>query len=422
MRKGDNVCADANIERLDYDRWMHLSRRQLLLSASGIPYYLSAKSKSADLDAVLRNGRQRHGVPAVVAAVANAKAITYNGAFGTRDSASGKAVQNDSIFTIASMTKAVTSAAAMQLIEQGKLSLDDAIGKHLPEFSKLQVLDGVDATTGQHRLRPATRTVTVRHLLTHTSGFVYDNWDADLARFYSKTPQRPSVPPLAFEPGERWEYGTGIDWVGRIVEVVSGMNLEAYFQKFVLQPLGMKDTSYLLNSEAFQRKVSLWRRQKDGKLKEDPYTLPQPVKSFNGGGGLYSTAPDYVRFMQMFLNKGMAPSGVRILQESSVAAMSANQVGGLAAGRLQSTRSENSSDVDFHPGAIDKFTFGFLMNPQAYSKGRSAGTLAWAGIQNTFYWIDPKKSICAVVLMQFYPFCDKEAMGLLREFEQAVYA
>jgi methyl acetate hydrolase len=401
---------------------MHLSRRHLLLAASAAPYYLAGKTKPADLDAVLRGARERHAIPAVVAAVANARTVTYSGAFGTKDSASGKAVQADSIFTIASMTKAVTSAAAMQLIEQGRLSLDDAVGKHLPEFSKLQVLDGIDSATGQPKLRPAAKTVMVRHLLTHTSGFVYDNWDAGLARFYAKVPQRPAVPPLAFEPGDRWEYGTGIDWIGRIVEVISGMSLEAYFQKFILQPLGMKDTSYLLSPEAFERKVSLWRRQKDGTLKQDPYTPPQPVKSFNGGGGLYSTAPDYVRFMQMFLNKGLGPSGVRILQERSVAAMSANQVGGLAAGRLQSTRAENSSDVDFHPGATDKFTFGFLMNPQAHPKGRSAGSLAWAGIQNTFYWIDPKKSLCAVVLMQFYPFCDKEAMGLLREFEQAVYA
>jgi methyl acetate hydrolase len=361
-------------------------------------------------------------VPAVVAAVANAKTTTYAGAFGTRDSASGKPVQVDSIFAVASMTKAVTSAAAMQLVEQGKLSLDDPIGKHLPEFSKLQVLDGVDASSGRPKLRLATKTVTLRHLLTHTSGFVYDIWNQDLARFYASNPQRPAVPPLAFEPGDRWEYGTSIDWIGRIVETVSGLTLEAYFQKFILQPLGMKDTSYVLSAAAFERKVSTWHRQPDGKLKEDPYVMPQPARIFNGGGGLYSTAPDYVRFMQMFLNKGVSASGDRILQARSVAAMSANQVGNLAAGRLQSNRADVSSAVDFHPGATDKFTLGFLMNPQAYSKGRSAGSLAWAGIQNTFYWIDPKKSLCAVVMMQFYPFCDKEAMGLLREFEQAVYA
>lgn len=218
------------------------------------------------------------------------------------------------------------------------------------------------------------------------------------------------------DPGTRWEYGTNLDWVGRIIEVISGMSLEAYFQKNILQPLGMSDTSFILTPQTFARKVATCRRQPDGALLEDPYLLPPTPTSFNGGGGLLSTTADYVKFMQMILNRGAG-----VLRPHSVALMSANQIGTLEAGKMKTARPENSSDVDFHPGVADRFTFGFLLNQKAYAKGRSAGSLAWAGIQNTFYWIDPKRSLCAVIMMQFYPFCDREAMGLLREFEQAVY-
>lgn len=382
------------------------------------PGWLRARPKgsASRLDAVLREGGTRYKIPAVSAAVAGADGILYSGAFGIRDAASGKALQTDAIFSIASMTKAVTCAAAMQLVEQGKLSVDDPMSKHLPEFASLQVLTGFDAA-GKPQMRPASKPVLLRHLLTHTSGFAYDIWDRNLLQF-NKGP-RPAIPPLMREPGEAWEYGTSIDWVGRIVEKISGENLEAYFQKNILGPLGMRDTSYLLPDAKFPRLVSTWTRAASGaELKENPYLLPKPMTSFNGGGGLYSTPTDYVKFMQMFLRGGVKD----ILSKKSVEAMSTNQTGDLAAGRLQAARPNLSADVDFHPGFDDRFTFGFLMNPQPYAKGRSAGSLAWAGFYNTFYWIDPKRSLCAAIMMQFLPFCDPAAMGMLREFEQAVYA
>jgi methyl acetate hydrolase len=379
------------------------------------------------LDETLRAGVRSRAIPCAAAMVATASNTLYEGAFGKRDSASTIDVTIDSIFHIASMTKPVTAVAAMQLVEQGKLGLDDPVARHLPQLAKLQVLEGFDKDTNKPLLRPARKPVLLRHLLTHTSGFVYDNWDANLVRYLKQsgsvdpdtgTPAHP----LMFEPGTRWEYGTSMDWAGRLVEAVSGQTLEEYFQRNILQPLGMKDTSFIVPEDKFDRLVSVWQRQGDGSLKESPRTPPAPPKSYNGGGGLNSTPRDYVRFMQMILRRGGAGGGQQVLRPRTVDLMASNRIGGLSAGKLKSVNPENSSDVDFHPGFTDGFGFGFLINSKAYQGGRSAGSLAWAGIRNTFFWIDPRRGICATLMMQFYPFCDREAMGLLRDFEQSVYA
>jgi CubicO group peptidase (beta-lactamase class C family) len=358
--------------------------------------------------------------------VASSDKILYSGAFGKRDAASGVAVQPDSIFQIASMTKAITSAAAMQLVERGKLKLDEPVARHLPELGKLDVLEGFDAA-GKPVLRPARKPVTLRHLLTHTSGFAYPNWCEEMFKYTQATqPLPPGVVaplvPLAFEPGTRWQYGYSTDWTGRLVETVSGLNLEQYFQRNILQPLGMKDTSFIFPAEKFDRLVSQSRRQNGGPLQEVPRAIPPKPAAFNGGGGLTSTAPDYVKFMQMILRYGR--SGVRdeILTAKSVEAMSVNQIGGLRAGILKTFQPNISSDVDVHPGEVDKWGLGFLINQVAYPGGRSAGSLAWAGIYNTFYWIDPSRGICGVIMMQFLPFVDREAVGLLGDFERSVYA
>jgi methyl acetate hydrolase len=379
---------------------------------------------AANLDEVLRPGIERRGIPCVVAMVATPDSITYQGAFGARD-ASGVKVVTDSIFAIASMTKAVTSTAAMQLVEQGKVKLDEPAAKHLPELAKLKVLDGFDAA-GKPVLRPVRTPVTLRHLLTHTSGFAYANWSEEAARYEKATGEAASgvapLVPLIFEPGTRWQYGYSVDWAGKLVEAVSGLSLEDYFQRNICQPLGMKDTTFVFPPEKFERLVSRYQRRPNGELKEMPREVPAPPKAHNGGGGLYSTAGDYVRFMQMILRRGRGANGTRVLQAKTVEMMASNQIGNLAAGRLKSQRPEISADVDFHPGAVDKFGFGFLINTTAYQGGRSAGSLAWAGVANTFYWIDPKRSLCAAIMMQFLPFVDRQAMGLLGDFERAVYA
>jgi CubicO group peptidase (beta-lactamase class C family) len=306
-------------------------------------------------------------------------------------------------------------------LERGKLTLDEPVAKHLPELGGLKVLEGFD-NSGKPVLRPISKPVTLRRLLTHTAGFGYDTWDGNLRRYLEHAGPGKAVPPLLFEPGGRWEYGTNLDWTGRLVETVSGQTLEAYFQRNILSPLGMTDTGFILPAEKFDRLVGSYQRQSDGSLKESPRTPPAPPKSFNGGGGLYSTAADYVRFMQMILRRGRSSEQQQILRADTVDTMTSNQVGELSAGKMKSVRPDRSSDVDFHPGFSDRFGFGFLINTAAYEGGRSAGSLAWAGIENTFYWIDPRREVCGVLLMQFLPFCDGEAMGLLRDFEQAVYA
>jgi CubicO group peptidase (beta-lactamase class C family) len=226
--------------------------------------------------------------------------------------------------------------------------------------------------------------------------------------------------PLLFDPGTRWHYGTGIDWAGKLVEKLSGLTLEQYFQKYILLPLDMKDTSFLVPPEKFDRLVSTYRRQANGELREDPRTQPGAPKDFNGGGGLYSTAPDYLRFTQMILRKGRGKGDDRLLRPKSAEMMMANQIGPLFMERIKSVVPDISGDINMGPGK--KYTYGFMINVDQIPGGRSAGSLMWAGIENTFYWIDPKRNVSAVIMMQFFPFVDKEATGMLDDFEHAVYS
>ncbi len=385
-----------------------------LAIAGAAPPQLAVRS----IDAALRAGVEKHGIPGVVAVVASPDAILYKGAFGNREVAGKVPMTEDTIFRIFSMTKPVTSVAIMQLVEQGKLNLDDAAGKWLPALLAPKILEGFE--NGQPKLRPAAKTITVRHLLTHTSGLVYNMWDKDLRDYQAKRGASAGQDPLVFEPGARWEYGTSIDQLGKLVEAISGLTLEDYFQKNIFQPLDMHDTSFNVPAEKVGRIVSLHQRQPDGSLREQARKAPAPAKTYNGGGGLYSTAGDYVKFMQMLL-RGGAAGKTRILQAKTVAMMAQNQIGDLQAGRLTSRMPELTNDVDFHPGFVDKFGLGFLINPVAYEGGRSKGSLAWAGLANTYFWIDPGKKLCAAILMQILPFVDKEGLALLHNFEQEVY-
>ena len=383
----------------------------------------SANAAESKIDETLRKGIASRQIPCVVAAVANGKSTLYTGAFETRD-ASGIPVKTDSIFAIASMTKAITSVAALQLVEQGKVQMDGPASKYLSQLAKLEVLEGFDAKSGKPLLRPAKTAVTLKHLLTHTSGLCYDRWDADMFRYANwakgSTPSS-TIGPLMFEPGTRWQYGQGIDWAGRLVESVSGMSLEDYFQAKILKPLEMNDTSFILPASKFERLVTRRQRNSSGVLVANERAQPNVPTSFNGGGGLYSTAADYVRFMQMILRKGRGVNGARILSANTVKVLSTNQIGRLTAGKMKSFTPEQSSDVDIQPGFTEKWSLAFLMNTTKYESGRSAGSLAWAGLYNTFYWIDPARDLCAVILMQFLPFVDKEAVGMLGDFERAVY-
>lgn len=387
-----------------------VSRRLFLGAAAAAS--APARSKESIADTLERGIRQR-GIPCVAAMVASSNRILHQAAFGTRDAQSGVKIQPDSIFAIASMTKAITTAAALQLVERKRVALDEPAERHLPELRGRQVLIGFHPKTGRPSYRPPKSPITLRHLLAHTSGLCYSLWDATMKRWEA----RPTGPaPLIFDPGTRWQYGQGIDLAGRMIENVSGMSLEDYMQENILHPLGMTDTSFLVPAAKFDRLVTGYQRQPDGTMVPGERKLPDRPRSFNGGGGLYSTAPDYVRFMRMILNDG---SGV--LSPESIRLMRTRQTGALQAGVLKTTTPHSSADMDLHPRHSDSFTLGFLRSNTPHEGGRAAGSLSWAGIHNTHFWIDPASDRCAVIMMQFKPFVDPVAVELLKEFERAVY-
>jgi len=372
------------------------------------------------IDQELRAAIERHDVPGVVAMAATKNRILYQGAFGMADVATARRMSTDVIFRLMSMTKVVTSVAAMQLVERGRLGLDDPVEIYLPSFARLWVFDSFESESGDYRLRRATARVTLRHLLTHTSGLGYAFTSPILRDFKPKNSDQNPVGPLLFEPGERWHYGTSTDWVGRLVESVSGLSLDEYFRREILEPLGMTDTFFIVPAYKQPRLATLHRRGSDGRLAEQPRQAPRPVTEFNGGGGLYSTAGDYLRLVQMFLNGGRA-NGARILSSDSVAAMGQNQIGALGVGAMKTALPETSNDFSFIADGRDKWGLGFLIAGAPQSGRRSAGSLSWGGLNNTYFWIDQERGVGGVIMMQLLPFADAKALGVCEAFERGVY-
>ncbi|MEO8100460.1 MAG: serine hydrolase domain-containing protein [Acidobacteriota bacterium] len=404
------------------------TRRQfagLLLAGTQARSLFGATFRSKTVDDVLRNGMATRRIPAVAAMVVDGTRTLYTGAFGNRDAASKIPVNADSLFQIASMTKPITSVAAMQLVEQGRVGLDAPVSKFLPQLAEMQVLHGFTAT-GDPILRPAQNTITLRHLLSHTSGISYPTWHEGMFKYSQKAGVAPTsiapVVPLMFEPGASWQYGYSVDWAGRLVEAISGLTLQQYFRKNILDPLGMNDTDFGVAPAKFDRLVDRYQRNPDGSFTAAPRVQPPPPTDFNGGGGLSSTANDYAKFMQMILRYGLTGVNTQVLQARSVEAMMKNQIGGLHAGVLKSFQPNVSSDVDTNPGGVDKWGLGFLLRGPSTLGGRAEGSMAWAGIYNTYFWIDPRRGIGGVIMMQYLPFYDSAAVGLLGEFERSVYA
>lgn len=359
---------------------------------------------------------QRHGIPAMSGVVASAKEVLWSGTTGE--------ARPDSIFRIFSMTKAITSVAAMQLVERGKLELDAPVSRWLPVLAKPEVLEGFDAA-GQPRLRPARKPITARHLLTHTSGFGYEFTSAAVLKYSEVTGKGGMADrrkgelnsPLLFEPGERWQYGVSTDWLGKLVEAVSGDRLGTYLARNVFAPLGMTETAFSVPEEKWPRVPKTYARQAGGGLMEWKFAEPRPPVFESGGGGLYGTLQDYTKFVQMILS-----GGGNLLRRETVEEMGRNQVGRIKAGLLKTTMPQYSLDADFHPGHDDRWGLGFLINETAYEGGRAAGSLAWAGLANTFFWLDRKTGIAGVLMMQMLPFFDPGCVAALREFERGVYS
>jgi methyl acetate hydrolase len=377
---------------------------------------------SALIDQKLREAVERKDVPGVVALVTDRKGVTYQGAFGVADVATGRALAQDSLFRIASMTKPVTSVALMQLVEQGKLALEDPVDKYLPEMAKLPVFDSFDAKTGNYRLHASTKPITVRHVFTHTSGLGYPFTSATLRDFKPRAGETYPDGPLLFEPGEKWLYGTSTDIVGRLVEKLSGQKLEDYFRQHIFAPLGMNDTSYNVPQDKGARLVAAQQRdgeRMDGAIVLQPVqpglTIAQPI----GGGGLASTASDYGRFMRMLLNGGEL-DGKRVLKAETVALMGQNHIGAVSVPAL-AVALPRSRDFTFVADGRDKFGLGFLITTDHVPGKRSAGSLSWGGINNTYFWVDQSRGIAGAILLQYLPFADPKALAVHDAFERAAY-
>ena len=378
---------------------------------------------TAAIDASLRSAVERKDVPGVVALVTDRKGVIYQGAFGVADVSTGRPLAADSLFRIASMTKAVTSAALMQLVEQGRIGLDDPAEKYLPELGGLKVLERFDPATGDYSVRPVTKKPTVRHFLTHTSGLAYPFTSAiwrDLKPRAGET--YPFGGPLLFEPGERWHYSTSTDVVGRLIEVVSGQKLEDYFRQHIFEPLKMDDTSYNVPEAKGPRLVA--QQQRAGDKMDGAIVLqsPQPgltIAAPIGGGGLASTASDYGRFVRMFLNNGEL-DGARVLKAETVALMGQNHIGAVSVPALKSAL-PRSADFTFIADGRDKWGLGFLITTDQPPGKRSPGSLSWGGINNTFFWIDRSRGIAGVIMMQYLPFADAKALATYDVFERGAY-
>ena len=388
-----------------------------LFGAAALP--MSAQAKPANLiDQRLRQAVADKMVAGVVAIALDRKRVFYRGAFGVADTDSGRPLSIHALFRIASMTKPVTSVAAMQLVEAGKLGLDDPVAKYLPGFAGLSVFEAFDAETGDYRLRPARLPVTVRHLMTHTSGFGYPFTSAILRDYRPRAGDPPE--PLLFDPGARWHYGTSTDWLGRLVENVSGEPLEQYFHRHIFARLHMTDTFYDVPEDKQARLVAVHRRSADGAIVKEADQPASKIAKPIGGGGLSSTADDYARFLRMLLNGGTL-EGARILSVKSVALMGQNQIGALGVPALKAAIPSRSNDFTFIDDGRDKWGLGFLITAAHAPGKRSAGSLSWGGIFNTYFWIDPARGIAGAILMQFLPFADPKALAVYDSFERGVY-
>jgi CubicO group peptidase (beta-lactamase class C family) len=379
------------------------------------------------IDRLLRAAVDDGRVPGVVALAADRSGALYQGSFGKRALGGAVPMSPDTMFRIASMTKAVTGVAAMQCVERGLLALDQPAGEILPELAEPRVLEGFDAA-GEPILRPARRKITLRNLLTHTAGFVYNVWNEPMAR-YCEAKQVPAIltgklaalnVPLAFEPGERWEYGINIDWAGRMVEKASGQDLDSFMRTNIFAPLGMQDTGFVPNEGQIARFADVHARKPDGSLAPVP-PQPRPQPEFHAGGGaLVSSGPDYLTFLRMLLHGGTL-NGTRVLQPESVAMMLQNHIGELNVRNMATQMPDLSNDVALFPDMGQKWGLTWLINTDDKQGRRSGGSVAWAGLFNTYYWLDPKRQVTGVILTQILPFADPIVLQLLTDFETAVY-
>jgi len=380
---------------------------------------LPAKGTS-EIDAVLQRAVQEGTVPGVVAFVATKDEILYHKAFGLRDVRGQKAMKEDTIFRLASMTKPLTSAAVMLLVEQGKLRLADPVSKYISSFANRETVESFDASSATLTTRKAAGEVLIRHLLSHTSGLAYGFSNTLVGPLQQKTGKPAEELPLLYDPGTKWTYSGSTKVLGQVVEKISGVSLDQFLNENFLKPLAMDDTSYSVPVSKTDRVVTTQNRG-TGVLVEapNPASISSPVA---GDGGLNSTAPDYIKFLQMMLSDGKW-QGKSILSKASIESMTTNQIGSVVVETQPAALPNLTRPFPVGPSAgRDKFGFGFEItasnkeNPNL----RSAGSYTWAGIYNTHFWVDPKRGIAGVIMFQVLPFYDDATMKIYQEFEEAI--
>lgn len=380
------------------------------------------------LDPLLSQSIEAGEVPGIAALVVDRHGVVYENAFGLRTLGEPTPMSTDTVGWIASMTKAITGAAVMQAVERGLLDLDAPAGRVAPEIDTIGVLEGFEAN-GTPRFRPPKRPVTLRDLMTHTAGFSYERWSDEVWRCHQAlgTPANSTCKlamlrsPLMFDPGSRWEYGIGIDWAGRMLEIASGRKLGDWMRDEIFAPLGMRDSAFRITPGMRARLAKMHQRDAAGAIAPLPdFEIPQEPEFEMGGGGLYSTAADYARFLRMILNRGEL-DGVRVLRAETVAQMSADQIPGLEVQPLRTQVPALSEDAEFFPGLSKGWGLSFMINRADAPTGRPAGSLAWAGLSNCYYWIDPLNGIAGVFVSQLLPFADRLVLPRFLAFESAVY-
>ena len=367
-------------------------------------------------------------VPGVVAIATDRNGNIYEGAAGKRMLGADADMTTDTVFAIFSTTKAITGTAALQLVEDGRLELDAPAKIYAPDIGKLQVLEGFDAR-GQPKLRPPRRDITTRMLLLHTAGFGYDFFNENYNRL-AKERGQPSVltatkaaltTPLLFDPGDEWEYGSNIDWVGQVIEGITGRRLGEVMAERIFARLGMDSSAFTLTPDMRSRLAGMHQREADGALKPMPdFELPQNPEVHMGGHGLYSSVPDYCAFIRMWLNDGAGPHG-RVLKEETVRMAEKNNLGRMKIKGLPGVIPALSNYAEFFPGMPKSWALTFMINDEDAPTGRPAGALAWAGLPNLYYWIDRRNGIGGYWATQVFPFADPTSVGGYLDFEKAVY-
>jgi CubicO group peptidase (beta-lactamase class C family) len=364
-------------------------------------------------------------MPFVVGMTGNAAGTTFSGAAG--DAAPGLKAAPDTVFRIFSMTKAIGSTAAMILIDRGELDFDTPVEAVLPEFARIRVLDGFDGDTP--RLREPKVKATARHLATHTSGLEYEFWRAEPGEYLAKT-GHPTILsglrasmlyPMTTDPGTRWGYGPSIDWLGRMVEAISGQRIDAFLKQHLFGPLGMDDTDVEVRPHMQPRLAAVKARGEDGRFADFELAPPSNPEVYGMGHALYSTPQDYLRFLRLFLNGGTL-DGARVLSEAGVARMLENHMGPLTFETMLTVAPPITADFDPFPGTTKTHSFGFMRNESDIPGRRRAGSQSWAGVLNTHYWFDPASDLAAVIMTQTLPFVDGPTMAAYEAFERASYA